>query len=96
MRIGWDQNISTNGISLLQKGHPVSQGAHVTVMKRDYFRIIRKTDMKLLGEFILYSRGGGDFPGPWMPSSYRCPSAIEASSGMLIQNIFIQSTEGDH
>ena len=42
-----------------KKGDPASQGAHETVMKRDHLRITRKSDMKLLGEFVLYSRGGG-------------------------------------
>lgn len=82
-------------IHYYKKGDPAAQGAQETVMKQDHFRIIRKSDMKLLGEFVMYSRGGGDLPGPWMPSSYRCPSAMKASSGNLIHKIFIKSTEGD-
>ncbi|PXW81013.1 hypothetical protein C8R34_1403 [Nitrosomonas sp. Nm84] len=80
-------------IHYYKKGDPASQGAHETVMKRDHLRITRKSDMKLLGEFVLYSRGGGDLPGPWMPSSYRCPNAMEASSGKLMHKIFINLSE---
>jgi hypothetical protein len=74
-----------------KKGNPGSEGPQESVMGRDHFKIIRKSDMKLLGEFVLYSRIGGDLPGPWVASSYRCPSAQEASSGKLIHKIFIQS-----
>jgi hypothetical protein len=35
--------------------------------------VIRLADSKLLGESIGYSRGGGDLPGPWQPSSFSCP-----------------------
>ena len=78
-----------------KKGHPVSQGAHETVMRRDHFKIIRKLDMKLLGEFVKYHRAGGDFPGPWMPSSYHCPGTLTASSTILLHEVFIKSTEED-
>lgn len=76
-----------------KKGSPASNGPQESVMGRDHFKIIRKSDMKLLGEFVLYSRVGGDLPGPWAPSSYRCPSAMEASSGMLMRKIFIKSID---
>ncbi|QOJ23449.1 MAG: hypothetical protein HRU78_07095 [Gammaproteobacteria bacterium] len=77
-----------------KKGDPAVTGPQDTVMKRTHIQIIRKSDMKILGEFVLYSRGGGDFPGPWAPSSYRCPSAAKASSGKLMRRIFIQLTSG--
>ena len=73
-----------------KKSDPADKGPQESVMGRDHFKIIRKADMKLLGEFILYSRVGGDLPGPWVPSSYRCPSVMEASSGMLMRKIFIK------
>lgn len=76
-----------------KKGDPASNGPQESVMGRDHFKIIRKSDMKILGEFVLYSRVGGDFPGPWVPSSHRCPSVMEASSGMLMRKIFIKSNE---
>lgn len=75
-----------------KKGNPSSEGPQESVMGRDHVKIIRKSDMKLLGEFVLYSRVGGDLPGPWVASSHRCPSAQEASSGKLMQKVFIQST----
>ncbi|MBX3640668.1 MAG: hypothetical protein KF888_09160 [Nitrosomonas sp.] len=76
-----------------KKGHPVSVGAHETAMRRDHARIIRKSDMKLMGEMVKYHRAGGDLPGPWMPSSYHCPGALEANEGVLMNQIFIKSVE---
>lgn len=40
-------------------------------------RLIRRSDGKTLGESVRYSRGGGDFPGPWHSSSFNCPSIME-------------------
>lgn len=37
-------------------------------------KIIRTKDRKAMGEFIQYTRGGGDLPGPWHGSSFSCPS----------------------
>jgi hypothetical protein len=42
-------------------------------MSRRQYRIIRRSDGKVLGETILYGRGGGDLPGPWHGSSFTCP-----------------------
>lgn len=50
-------------------------------------RVVRRSDEKILGVSIRYGRGGGDFPGPWHPSSYSCPS-IQDSSGKLESDIF--------
>lgn len=58
-------------------------------MRRDHFQIIRQSDSKLLGEAISYARRGGDIPGPWHPSSLRCPD--QADDVMLIKQIFIHS-----
>jgi hypothetical protein len=44
---------------------------------RSVTRIIRRSDGKVLGESIRYGRGGGDFPGPWHPSTFDCPSIKE-------------------
>lgn len=46
-------------------------------MWRDYIKIIRRSDGKLLGESISYSRRGGDIPGPWHPSSFSCPPTAQ-------------------
>ena len=59
-------------------------------MSRDHFMIIRKSDMQLLGEFVLYSRVGGDLPGPWVSSSYRCPG-LDANENVLLKKIFTKS-----
>ncbi len=80
-------------IHYYRKGDPVSQGSHVAAMKRDHIKIIRKSDMKLMGEVAMYQRGGGDLPGPWMPSSYHCPDRLEANEGILMHQIFINSNE---
>jgi len=42
-------------------------------LRRYQVQVIRRMDGVLLGESIGYDRGGGDFPGPWHPSSYSCP-----------------------
>ncbi|PSJ18820.1 hypothetical protein [Nitrosomonas supralitoralis] len=66
------------------------QGPHEVAIRQNHFKIIRKSDMKLLGEFVLYSRVGGDLPGPWAPSSYRCPE-LEINEYILMHRIFIKS-----
>lgn len=53
---------------------------------RNYFKIIRKKDMSLLGEGISYGRRGGDFPGPWHASSYGCPADGDIS--LLKKRVF--------
>jgi hypothetical protein len=42
-------------------------------LERSHFRLIRRSDQKLLGESVSYSRGGGDLPGPWNGSAFVCP-----------------------
>lgn len=37
--------------------------------------VIRRSDQKLLGTQITYSRVGGDIPSPAHPSSFTCPDA---------------------
>ncbi len=55
---------------------------------RDHYQILRRSDGKLLGEAVSYSRRGGDIPGPWHSSSYGCPK--EAGEVTLIKRIFIK------
>lgn len=50
---------------------------------RDHIRIIRLKDKKIMGEAIGYSRRGGDLPGPWHESSYRCPQAWNLESSIF-------------
>lgn len=60
------------------------------VIRRDHFLIYRRSDEKLLGEAVSYSRIGGDMPGPWHESSFRCPK--ESGNSSLQQRIFIQQS----
>ena len=54
---------------------------------RGHFRITRQKDEKLLGESVYYGRGGGDLPGPWHGSSFRCPA--DADISILKKYIFV-------
>lgn len=57
-------------------------------VRRDHFLVFRQSDSKILGEAVSYARRGGDMPGPWHPSSFRCPE--DAGNSILQQRIFIQ------
>lgn len=56
--------------------HYYRQGNPTLLQSR--YRIIRRTDGKVLGESIFYGRGGGDLPGPWHESSFTCPNPIQS------------------
>ena len=58
-------------------------------IRRDHFLVYRRSDMKLLGEAVSYARLGGDLPGPWHGSSFRCPE--DSGGSVLKQRILIQS-----
>jgi hypothetical protein len=58
-------------------------------MWRNYYRVIRKNDGKVLGESVSYSRRGGDLPGPWHESSFGCPANI--SDATLLRKVFVNS-----
>ena len=60
---------------------------------RHLFQVFRRSDGKLLGESIIYGRGGGDLPGLWHPSSYSCPDLSEP--GLLKKLFFNLKNEGD-
>jgi hypothetical protein len=62
-------------------------------MSREHYQVIRRSDNRLLGETILYGRGGGDMPGPWYDSSYSCPKPLEAGPNMLLKSIFFPLTK---
>lgn len=53
---------------------------------RHHYQVFRQSDGKLLGESVSYARRGGDFPGPWHPSSYSCP---DTRPGVLV-SIFVR------
>lgn len=56
-------------------------------LRRDHTKIIRRSDMKILGESTYYARRGGDIPGPWHPSSFGCPPI--GSTASLEDSIFV-------
>ena len=41
---------------------------------RSEYRIVRRSDGKVLATSVFYTRRGGDLPGPWHESSFSCPS----------------------
>lgn len=60
-------------------------------MSRSRYRVIRRSDGKVLGESIRYGRGGGDLPGPWHDSSFTCP---EIGAKPSLENlIFLKGDE---
>ncbi|MGV8712173.1 MAG: hypothetical protein ACWA6R_06445 [Nitrosomonas sp.] len=77
------------------EGHPAVNGAQEIAVRRDHIIITRKSDLKLLGEFVKYHRAGGDVPGPWMPSSYHCPEKLKANESILLDQIFLKESAGD-
>jgi hypothetical protein len=43
-------------------------------VSRKQTQIVRRSDGAVLGEYVQYSRGGGDLPGLWHGSSFICPN----------------------
>lgn len=80
-RFKWDQQY------LYGREHTTRHSGEIS-MRRDHFQVMRKVDGKLLGELVTYHRAGGDLPGPWNPSSYRCPEADESRETELMRRIF--------
>lgn len=56
-------------------------------LRRDEIRIIRLSDGKELGRLVSYSRIGGDMPGPWNESHFRCPDG--ADEKILMKSVFV-------
>ena len=52
----------------LVKGNPSGKGD--PTLHRFYYRVVRNSDRKVLGEAISFSRFGGDADHPFHPSSY--------------------------
>lgn len=61
-------------------------------MRRTQSQVIRRSDGKVLGESISYGRAGGDLPGPWHHSSFKCPDPVEHPSN-LETAIFLKGDE---
>ena len=62
-------------------------------MSRIHMQVIRRSDNKLLGETVIYVRGGGDLPGPWHGSSFACPPFEEAGNVELFRRVFVPSAQ---
>lgn len=76
-------------IHYFRQGQPTLNPEEIS-MRRDQIQIIRKLDMKVLGELVTYHRAGGDLPGPWMPSSYRCPEGADSGETELMRRVFVK------
>jgi len=60
-----------------QKGNPS--------MRRLNVKLVRRLDLRVLGEVVSYHRVGGDFLGPWHASSMSCPeNANEVELAILV------------
>jgi hypothetical protein len=57
-------------------------------MWRTRRQVIRRANMKVLGESVIYIRRGGDMPGPWHESSLSCPEPKDAS---VIDRVFVRA-----
>ena len=68
-------------IDYYRKGNPE--------MWRNFYRVVRRNDGRVLGESISYSRRGGDLPGPWHESSFGCPD--DAGDAALLRQVFVKS-----
>lgn len=75
-----DEYYSESSTNYLIRGNPE--------MWKFHFKLYRRSDEKLIGETISYTRIGGDIPGPWHSSSFQCPQ--KEDSGYLIREIFIK------
>jgi len=59
-------------------------------MWRTHTQVIRRSDMKLLGESVIYVRTGGDMPGPWHDSSFTCPALKDVG---LLERVFVKANK---
>jgi hypothetical protein len=55
---------------------------------RTVYKIVRRSDRKVLGTATWYGRSGGDPPGPWHPSSFVCPP-ISSEAPSLESRVFV-------
>lgn len=62
-------------------------------VSRLHYEVMRRSDNKVLGETTSYVRGGGDLPGPWQPSSFRCPPIQDAGVNALLMRVFVVSNQ---
>ena len=67
-------------IDYYRKGNPE--------MWRNFYRVLRRFDGRVLGESVSYSRRGGDLPGPWQESSFGCPDDV--GDAALLRQVFVK------
>lgn len=70
------------------KGNPSYDPTEIS-MSRTHSRVIRKSDLKLLGETVMYLRVGGDPPGTSHTTSFTCPDVREQGEAGLFRRIFL-------
>ncbi|MGN2393270.1 hypothetical protein, partial [Pelomicrobium sp. G1] len=87
-----DQGENALGAGYLFKSNVYYYRQGDPMMSRRQYQVIRRSDNKLLAEVVIYGRGGGDLPGPWHGSSFRCPDFPEGPVNTLLKSVFIQST----
>lgn len=58
-------------------------------LRQYHSKVYRRSDNKVIGESISYSRVGGDMPGPWHSSSFLCPK--NEGFNYLMKQIFIKN-----
>lgn len=77
-----DLYFSNLGINYIRRDNPD--------LLRYHYKIVRRSDGKVLGESFRYVRSGGDLPGPWeRGTSLSCPSLID-SIDKLQYSIFLK------
>lgn len=82
-----DQGENSLGSEYISRLDLVDYRTESPSIRRFHYEVIRRSDHKKLGETTTYSRGGGDLYGPWMPSSFSCPS--KSSEIALFAKIFL-------
>jgi len=92
---GWRQRTEENRLdpeyrfvrqtTYLKKGEPLKGEGQLI---RNSWKVIRRSDGKLLGESVLYGRSGGDFISFDHFTSKSCPSQV--GNATVIQAVFIK------
>jgi hypothetical protein len=60
------------------------------MISRIHYEVVRRSDLIVLGVTTIYTRGGGDLPGPWESSGFACPSYRNAGINTLLRTIFVK------
>ena len=84
----WDEYYYVRKRAYL-KGGETSQDYEARMWRTDH-KIIRRSDGKVLGEYVSYVRRGDGFPGPWHPSYFGCPDLKDLG---LNEKVFIRSNK---